>query len=96
MKNNNGNTKDQLELVKEYENEVEQAIKKELETAVLKFGIFINWHQAYAVLLEEVDELWAEIKNKDGNLLNIYQEAIQVSAMSKEIAMQALLTIKNI
>ena len=46
---------------------------------------FNNFHEGYAVLLEEVDELWDEIKKKNPDLCNLKKEVIQVSAMCKRI-----------
>lgn len=44
---------------------------------------FVNQHEAYAVILEEVDELWAEIKKNHLNydLPAQRKEAIQAAAM---------------
>jgi len=37
-------------------------IESEIDDAVSKFGAFHNAHEGYAVLLEEVDELWENVK----------------------------------
>ncbi len=65
---------------------IEKAIKdilNEFNGATHKFGDFSSAHEGYAVLLEEVDELWEEIKKKDRlNTPNkMKKEAIQVTAM---------------
>ena len=61
------------------------SIIEEFNRATSKFGSFHNAHEGYAVLLEEVDELWDNVKlnqkNKDRNDL-IADEAIQVAAMA--------------
>ena len=60
-------------------------LKKELERAVSKFGKFNNAHEGYAVLLEEVDELWDNIKlnqNTPNRLDMIRFEAIHVGTMA--------------
>ena len=44
-------------------------------------GMFKNYHEAYAVILEEVDELWDEIKKKEQDPLRIREESIQAAAM---------------
>ena len=59
---------------------ISDLIKKEFRRATEKFGAFHNPHEGYAVLLEEVDELWDDIKaNK---LHTSCDEAIQVAAMA--------------
>ena len=44
---------------------------------------FKSLHEAYAVILEEVDEFWDEVKKKDGirDKENIKSELIQICAM---------------
>lgn len=51
---------------------------------------FVNQHEGYAVMLEEVDELWDEIKKKqkDYDLLKQKKEAIQIAAMAVRIAVE--------
>lgn len=44
-------------------------------------GPAVSLHEAYAILLEELDEVWDEIKNKNPNLHNLQEELIQVAAM---------------
>lgn len=56
------------------------AIIRELERAESKFGPFHNTHEGYAVLLEEVDELWGAIKSNDKE--HAKKEAVQVAAMA--------------
>ncbi len=73
-----------------------QAVDQEIARAKAKHpGNFHNAHEAYAVLLEEVDELWDEVKKnpKNMNLLvrqewmqKKYTEAIQVAAMAVRFA----------
>lgn len=57
------------------------AIDAELASAYSKHGN-ASWgrHEFYGILLEEVDELWDEIKG-DKNLDYVAKEAIQVAAM---------------
>lgn len=62
------------------------AIENEFMDATREFGAFHNAHEGYAVLLEEVNELWDNIKlnqKKNPNRLKLVkQEAIQVAAMA--------------
>ena len=52
------------------------------------WGPLSSDHEGYGVLMEEVEELWAEIKNKTPNRKNIRAEAIQVAAVALRIAME--------
>ena len=55
-------------------------IINEYNRAAKNFDGFASRHEGYAVLLEEVDELWDEIKCNSPNE-KIKEEAIQVAAM---------------
>ena len=57
-------------------------VKAELHSAEEKFGPFASLHEGYAVLLEEVDELWAEIKSKESSVPALRKEATQIAAMA--------------
>jgi hypothetical protein len=43
---------------------------------------FSSPHEGYGVLLEEVDELWDEIKKQQPSCARMRAEAIQVAAMA--------------
>lgn len=70
-------------------------IERELDRAFMKHGEkpFNSDHEGYAVLLEEVDEYWDEVKNgykrsgKDRGLWNLKKrnEAVQIAAMAIRI-----------
>ena len=66
------------------QNKAIELVVKELNTANEKFPLFNSPHEGYAVLLEEVDELWDEIKGDKAPLAKVRQkeEAIQVAAMA--------------
>lgn len=53
----------------------------EYDRARKTFGAFHNAHEGYAVLLEEVDELWDAIKAKQ-SAEYLRREAVQVGAMA--------------
>lgn len=55
-------------------------VAEELQKASAKFPSFNSAHEGYAVLREEVDELWDDVK-KDRTEAAI-KEAIQVGAMA--------------
>ena len=53
-------------------------IAKELTRARANFDNFHNAHEGYAVIKEELDELWDDVKSNR----NPTKEAIQVGAMA--------------
>ena len=59
-------------------------IRNEYRNAVEKYSAMASAHEGYAILKEELDELWDEIKKKnaDHNLDLMRKEAIQVAAMA--------------
>src|SRR5271168_4619720 len=60
------------------------AIKAEVSKVMLNFPPFNSAHEGFAVLKEEVDELWdqVKIKQKNRDLDKMKSEAIQVAAMA--------------
>jgi hypothetical protein len=59
-------------------------IEKEVERAS-KHGVqFASLHEAYAVILEELDEVWdiTRLKRKDRNAAELREEFIQIAAMA--------------
>jgi molybdopterin biosynthesis enzyme len=69
------------------------AVLAELEHAQLKFPSFNSAHEGYAVLLEEVDELWEEVKRRPSSDRDqrMKEETIQIAAM----ALKFLLMFKD-
>lgn len=68
-------------------------IKEETERAKTLFPTnFHNQHEAYAVILEEVDELWDEIKKNQKNydLVAQRKEAVQCAAMMCRLIVELL------
>lgn len=58
-----------------------EAVYREVMRAKEKYKQdFNSEHEGYAVLAEEVDEMWDEVKTNNRNLA--VQEAIQVAAMA--------------
>ena len=55
-------------------------IVKEYHKASEKFPAFNSAHEGYAVLLEEVEELWDEVKSN--NQVRFSPEAVQAGAMA--------------
>jgi len=54
----------------------------ELEGAEATFPPFNSYHEGYAIIKEELDELWEEIKSKRREKVKLYIEATQVAAMA--------------
>lgn len=59
-----------------------QEVFIETQKAIEKHGSQSSPHEGYAVLLEELDELWDEIKADRGRMASARKEAIQVAAMA--------------
>jgi hypothetical protein len=55
-------------------------VLEELEKATLKHGPMKSAHEGYAVIKEEVDELWDAVKKDDTE--HAKREAVQVAAMA--------------
>ncbi len=64
-------------------------IEDELNRATRLHGSFHNAHEGFAVLLEEVDELWDEVKKNPAKhperTVKILAEATQVAAMAARL-----------
>jgi len=63
----------------------------EYEKASTQFPNFHSPHEGYAVILEELDELWDEIRNGEDKE-KMKAEAIQVGAMALRFIMNICLT----
>ena len=63
-----------------------EMILSELSFATSKFGKFNSTHEGYAVILEELDELWEQIK-LNGTQAELAKEATQVTAMGLRFLM---------
>lgn len=63
---------------------ITQEIRNEVESARSKYHNFNSLHEGYAVILEELDELWDAIKaSKDIRGDNsMRKECIQIAAMA--------------
>ncbi len=62
---------------------------RELRDACVSYPPMASAHEGYAVLLEEVDELWDEVKKKPANQdpARLRAEVIQVAAMALRFAL---------
>lgn len=66
-----------------------EQVRLEMDRAMRKNGAFASAHEAYAVLLEEVDELWEEVRKKRANrsAKHMREECIQIAASAIRFAM---------
>lgn len=64
-----------------------QQVRNEVLRATAKFPPFNSAHEGYAVLLEEVDELWDEVKANNPSKQE--KEVIQVGAMAVRFLMDS-------
>lgn len=68
--------------MKEQIDHILQEMKLEyLEARITHKGLH-SYHEGYAVLKEEIEELWEEIKKREPNNDKLFKEAIQVGAMA--------------
>lgn len=70
-----------------------QEVGEEVASAKSKFPVnFNSQHEAYGVILEEVDELWVEFKKNQRNydLVNQRIEAKQAAAMLVRLMVELL------
>ena len=65
-----------------------QQSMNEWGTACTKHPRFHSFHEGYAVLAEEVDELWDIVRQKDDDrdLDTAYAECVQIAAMAMRFA----------
>lgn len=51
---------------------------------VNKFGRFNSWHEAYAIMLEELDEFWESVKANDPDP----RELLQIAALARRALLE--------
>ena len=59
-----------------------RAILAEYHRATVQHSPMASAHEGYAVLLEEVNELWEQVKRRDRDREAMRKEAVQVGAMA--------------
>ncbi|KKK48668.1 hypothetical protein LCGC14_3142800, partial [marine sediment metagenome] len=61
-----------------------KVVRLELERATSKFGPMASAHEGYAVILEELDEFWEEVRKKRENrsYLHMREELVQIAVMA--------------
>lgn len=68
-------------VIGEQSDEILTAVMAEYKRATSLHGSFNSTHEGYAIIKEEVDELWDEVK-KNGSSKALQEEAIQIAAMA--------------
>jgi hypothetical protein len=63
-------------------NEALGQVHDEFARATSIHGKFNSAHEGFAVLKEEIDELWEEVKRRDRLPDHLRKEAVQVGAMA--------------
>ena len=59
-----------------------EELSDELSRACAKFGPMAGPHEGWAVIREEVDELWDDVKANRGRGPEARKEALQIAAMA--------------
>jgi hypothetical protein len=65
-----------------YQEVVAKEVATELTRATEIYGPIVSAHEGYAIILEELDELKAEIWKKNKDPYKMQEEAIQIAAMA--------------
>ena len=68
------------------------AVNTEYARARQKNGPYHSHHEAYAVLLEEVDEYWDQVKKKPSKRdpKNMYEELVQIAQVAMATAVELI------
>lgn len=66
------------------------AIRDENVAVYKRHGIFHGAHEGWAVIYEELDELWDEVRRKRSarDQDNMYRECVQIAAMAMKFALE--------
>lgn len=59
-----------------------ELVIREYQRANEIHGPFKSLHEGYAIMLEEFDELWDEIKKRNPDMNAIQEEVVQIGAMA--------------
>lgn len=68
-------------------------VREELRTARRAQRPIHSLHEGYAVILEELDEFWDEVKNKKREQLSMLKELVQVAAMCERTAVDCIMPV---
>jgi hypothetical protein len=70
-------------------------VKDEIQKARINHANLNSAHEGYAVILEELDEFWEEVKMRNQNKTAMVSELVQVAAMCQRLAEDVLLIGPN-
>lgn len=74
-----------------------EMVESELSRAREKHARINSLHEGYAVILEELDELWnlvkVKVKRENRNLESVLEELIQIAAMAQRTAEDLVLCV---
>ena len=69
--------------------DIKNAIDYQIRYSNKHFGSkFNSYHEGYSVILEELDEVWHEIKQKSVDKVKLKNELIQVASMAVKLLQQ--------
>jgi hypothetical protein len=73
-------------------------VESELKNARARYRPMASAHEGWAVLREELDELWDEVRKKPGqrNTHAMYHELVQIAAMAQRMAEDICLSGKAV
>lgn len=70
------------------------AVQAELRAVRRRHAAVASVHEGYAVILEELEEFWEEVRKKrtDRSQVGMWDELVQIAAMAQRTAEDVLLT----
>lgn len=74
-------TVERVERLQEHMEDIVDEVCSELIRAVGRYPTFASGHEGWAVMHEEMDELWDEVRKRNSDPERMRAEAIQVAAM---------------
>ena len=74
-------TVERVERLQEHMEDIVDEVCAELIRAVGRYPTFASGHEGWAVIREEMDELWDEVRKRNSDPDRMRAEAIQVAAM---------------
>lgn len=74
-------TVERMERLQRNMEDIVDEVCSELIRAVGRYPTFASGHEGWAVMREEMDELWDEVRKRDSDPERMRAEAIQVAAM---------------